>query len=193
MGLLYGRAGRLTAKNGGFRPGQCGAVSISFDTVGAIASVKKGGAGWSGSLGGFIYQSLSSGNFTDFCMDYGNKACKATTENPGCHNFHKPNMSSAGPQYTVVRPLAKALWVKANLDGGCTYLVEATVPMAVPAAISGAPSTVWTEVTVDAKAAATAEASTNANAMTSITLTSTWINKTTTRMAEASVRALEGV
>jgi hypothetical protein len=23
MGLLYGRAGRLTAKNGGFRPGQC--------------------------------------------------------------------------------------------------------------------------------------------------------------------------
>ena len=23
MGLLYGRAGRLTAENGGFRPGQC--------------------------------------------------------------------------------------------------------------------------------------------------------------------------
>jgi hypothetical protein len=23
MALLYGRAGRLTAKNGGFRPGQC--------------------------------------------------------------------------------------------------------------------------------------------------------------------------
>jgi hypothetical protein len=28
MGLLYGRAGRLNTKNGGFRPGQCGSAKL---------------------------------------------------------------------------------------------------------------------------------------------------------------------
>jgi hypothetical protein len=31
MALLYGRAGRLTAKNGGFRPGQIGGISIRME------------------------------------------------------------------------------------------------------------------------------------------------------------------
>ena len=69
-------------------PQTCGAVTISFGADGAIASVQKGNARWSGSLGGFQYQTLSAGNFTAFDADYGNAGCKATTENPGCHNFH---------------------------------------------------------------------------------------------------------
>eukprot|EP01048_Picozoa_sp_COSAG05_P031870 COSAG05_NODE_11882_length_492_cov_0.641221_1_plen_102_part_10 len=40
-------------------PQKCGGVSISFGTDGAIASVHKGSAGFSGSLGGFQYQTLS--------------------------------------------------------------------------------------------------------------------------------------
>jgi hypothetical protein len=41
----------------------------------------------------------------------------------GCHNFHKPNMSSARPEYMVVAPVATALWVR----GRCEFLVEALV------------------------------------------------------------------
>ena len=132
-------------------------------------------------MGGFIYQTISSDNFTTFCEDYGNAGCKATTENPGCHNFHKPNMSSANPQYTTVRPQAKALWHKAEAGGSCTYLLEATVPQTVPAHISGAPSTIWTKVEVGSAAAG----ETDAAGPTSVSLTSTWLDKTTTRMAEA--------
>jgi hypothetical protein len=167
-------------------PQKCGAVSLSFGADGGIASVHKGRTGWTGSLGAFQYQALSAGNFTAFDADYGNAGCKATTENPGCHNFHKPNMSSANPLYTVVTPVAKALWTKTAADGGCTYLVESSVPQTVPAHISGAPSTIWTEVVVDAKAAAAAAAAETASSMTSISLTSTWVDKITTRMAEAS-------
>ncbi len=132
---------------------QCGGVSLSFGADGGLASLHKGSKGWSGSMGGFIYQTISSDNFTTFCEDYGNAGCKATTENPGCHNFHKPNMSSANPQYTTVRPQAKALWHKAEAGGSCTYLLEASVPQTVPAHISGAPSTIWTKVEVGSAAA----------------------------------------
>ena len=160
---------------------QCGGVSLSFGADGGLASLHKGSKGWSGSMGGFIYQTISSENFTTFCEDYGNAGCKATTENPGCHNFHKPNMSSANPQYTTVRPQAKALWHKAEAGGGCTFLLEATVPQTVPAHISGAPSTIWTKVEVGSAAASAADAA----GPTSVSLTSTWLDKTTTRMAEA--------
>jgi hypothetical protein len=33
MGLLHGRAGRLTAKNGGFRPGQCADIEVVAHAV----------------------------------------------------------------------------------------------------------------------------------------------------------------
>jgi len=146
----------------------CGAVELSFGPNGELASVSKAGKGWKGFLGGFQYQSLSSQNFTDFCMDYGNKGCKATTENPGCHNFHKPNMSSANPVYMVVRPVAAALYVK-NDKKGCSFLVQSKLSAVDMIAHTkyGAPDTVWTTVTVDA-ASASAD-----NAKTSVSITST--------------------
>ena len=54
-------AGTLTS------PQKCGAISISFGVDGSMHSVHKGDSGWSGVLGGFRYQSLSSDNFTTFC------------------------------------------------------------------------------------------------------------------------------
>ena len=64
MGLLYGRAGRLTAKNGGFRPGQkpaglfscpataaCGADGVTPTTGGVAgdgATAADGGGGGGG-------------------------------------------------------------------------------------------------------------------------------------------------
>eukprot|EP01052_Picozoa_sp_SAG31_P019978 SAG31_NODE_1481_length_8176_cov_3.282531_7_plen_381_part_00 len=184
-------------------PQKCGAVTLAFDSDGSLKSIKKGTTGWVGSLGGFRYQTLSSGNFTDFCMDYGNAGCKATTENPGCHNFHKPNMSSANPQYMVVKPIAKNLWHRTNADGGCTYRLEAKINLATGVHTKyGAPDTVWTEVQIDGESAldslsefdglpsssggsAAAAVAAAAPQKTKIALTSTWLNKTTTRMAEA--------
>lgn len=63
---------------------ECGAVKLSFGVDGSLATLGKGTTAWSGKLGGFRYQTLSSGNFTTFCEGYGNPSCKATTENPGC-------------------------------------------------------------------------------------------------------------
>jgi hypothetical protein len=44
MGLLYGRAGRLTAENGGFRPGQWAGSKVSAGVVHARAELANGGA-----------------------------------------------------------------------------------------------------------------------------------------------------
>jgi hypothetical protein len=79
-------------------------------------------------------------------------------ENPGCHNFHKPNMSSANPAYMVVAPVAHSLWKRTGgagaagqQSGGCTFLVESSVDADGSAGVRskyGAPDTIWTEVTV---------------------------------------------
>ena len=78
---------------------------------------------------------------------------------------------------------------KQNADGGCTFLLEGKLDLATGVHTKyGAPDTVWTEVVVDGKAAADTAADgggAGEAASTSISLTSTWLNKTTTRMAEA--------
>ena len=166
---------------------QCGAVSLSFGVDGSLSSVRKDGKGWGGVLGSFRYQSLSSGNFTTFCEGYGNAGCKATTENPGCHNFHKPNMSSADPEYMVVEAQAQTLWMKTGASGGCTFMMESVIDDASTGGVHskyGAPDTIITEVDVPAAAAAADTSSSSGS--TSVSLKVTWLNKTTTRMAEAS-------
>jgi hypothetical protein len=47
MGLLYGRAGRLTAENGGFRPGQWTGIG-DFPFVWAQLAPYTGYAPWAG-------------------------------------------------------------------------------------------------------------------------------------------------
>ena len=44
MAFLYGRAGRLTAKNGGFRPGQCGICYGDGFSCLDCAGIPNGGA-----------------------------------------------------------------------------------------------------------------------------------------------------
>lgn len=80
----------------GHAPQTCGAVTLSFGADGGLAAVHKGAKGWTGSLGGFQYQALSSGNFTDFCEDVSSKLPRSLqpgrkyfgrgslAENPSC-------------------------------------------------------------------------------------------------------------
>ena len=49
MALLYGRAGRLTAQNGIFRPGQCASEGACGDSSGFVAD----GLGVDGAIGVF--------------------------------------------------------------------------------------------------------------------------------------------
>jgi hypothetical protein len=43
MGLLYGRAGRLNTKNGGFRPGQLGIAAAAENAAGGPGTPQPGG------------------------------------------------------------------------------------------------------------------------------------------------------
>ena len=94
-------------------------------------------------LGRFTYQSLSAENFTTFCADYGNEGCTATTENPGCHNFHKPNMSSAHPAYHEMVPKIAAVFSSAD---GCRFAVRSVLVPANDGVAYGPPEEVWTSV-----------------------------------------------
>ena len=147
-------------------------------------------------LGRFTYQSLSAENFTTFCADYGNEGCTATTENPGCHNFHKPNMSSAHPAYHEMVPKIAAVFSSAD---GCRFAVRSVLVPANDGVAYGPPEEVWTSVDLAAApkvAPAGATPRTAGAHDSSLThpyagavtaaVTVTWINKTTTRLAEAS-------
>ena len=132
-------------------------------------------------FGRYVYQTLDAQDFTDFDNDYGNRGCGPTTENPGCHNFNKPNMSSADPHHLEVSPALSQLWYKpsASPDTGdktaiaaCEFLVEGRVSGNVTT-LYGAPTTVWTEVKVMGDGDGY-----------SITFDVQWFNKTATRLAE---------
>ena len=130
-------------------------------------------------FGRYVYQTLDAKDFTDFDNDYGNRGCGPTTENPGCHNFNKPNMSSADPHHLEVSPVLSQLWYKPSTSMGdstataaCEFLVEGRVSGNVTT-LYGAPTTVWTEVTVA-----------GGGDVHTITFDVQWFNKTATRLAE---------
>eukprot|EP00040_Diaphanoeca_grandis_P033122 m.202065 g.202065 ORF g.202065 m.202065 type:complete len:879 (+) comp32815_c1_seq1:127-2763(+) len=148
-------------------------ASLSFGAEGGIASLKPdSGMAWTGPLAKFTYQTLSSDDFTAFDADYGNGGCKATTENPGCHNFHKPNMSSAHPQHLEVSPNLTQVWVSSD---GCSFAAMSEFPP-MPGNVSyGPPTRVWTRVELSSlKQGVSADVTVN------------WVNKSTTRLAEAT-------
>jgi hypothetical protein len=137
-------------------------------------------------LGRFVYQTLSSDDFTKFDNEFGHTGCGNTTENPGCHNFHKPNMSAANPEHLEVSVTLTDLWARTSsgsgsgsgsgsVDGGngtdstdyCHFVMSAQVPSTTqlpgrapsdPHGYYGAPSSVWTTVDVRASASAAAAA-----------------------------------
>jgi len=133
-----------------------------------------------------VYQTLDADDFTAFDQDFGNPSCGPTTENPGCHNFNKPNMSSANPQHFEVSPTLEQIWVKKDTPGGeCSFLLEAAHPddqsTGRTHSLYGAPSRIWSQIEI-AALSSHGKASSGA----SIELTVGWLNKTTTRLAEAS-------
>lgn len=127
------------------------------------------------SLGRVRYQTLSSDNFSTFSAIYTGHCFsknQSMLETPECHNFHKPNMSSAYGEdtargYTVNSPTMIRLWRSAN---NCSFVTEA-VFLPKLHVLAGAPHTIMSSFSV------TTEASLDVNISA--------LNKTPTRLAEA--------
>lgn len=158
-------------------------TTIAFDGLdGAVAQLVVAGhrvvdKGEGASLARVEYQTLSADNFSAFDADYGFEACatpnQTALEVPSCHNFAKPNMSSAyggdtSAGYAVVRPQLVA--VKLSGDS-CEFLLEAVFP-ASTVAHRGAPSRVVTSVVVESEGV--------------VLLNVSAVNKTRTRLAEST-------
>jgi hypothetical protein len=132
----------------------------------------------------FQYQSLDADDFTAFDADYGNGGCGPVTENPGCHNFNKPNMSSANPKHLEIAPTLDRLWFAGSgsdsdsASNNCHFIARSSMnDKSQVQSFYGAPSRVWTEVKIGAGSGPRG---------VNVNVTVRWENKTTTRLAEAT-------
>eukprot|EP01043_Picozoa_sp_COSAG02_P008352 COSAG02_NODE_265_length_26599_cov_13.943698_17_plen_452_part_00 len=158
------------------------AATIAFASDGSVASVKyekdriQVGAKLSSDarLGQVRYQTLSEHNFTTFDSLYTGNCLNDTdgaTETIGCHNFAKPNMSSAygGDVFGgwgVHSPSLTKIWRSTD---NCTFVTESE--FAAPLYITnGAPQRIFTSVVLTA---------------TGLELNVSAVNKTASRLPEA--------
>jgi hypothetical protein len=135
-------------------------------------------------LGLYTYQTIDASDYTKFDQDYGMSYCTPTTEDAGCHNFNKPNMTSAHPVHSETNPSLVQIYVKKNNsiehDGDvCAFHVSGSLPIKLHE-MYGAPSTIWTSVKISVPAAAHSD-----DERISLIFNVQWFNKTKTRLAEA--------
>ncbi len=112
LNLRFGPAGGLFTTTLSTTPGSSTSTGDAASAFSSSSSSSSSSWGNSGPLGEYVYQTLSPADFTAFDNDYGNGGCKPTSEDPGCHNFNKPNMTSAHPVHLEVRPMLKAIWYR---------------------------------------------------------------------------------
>jgi hypothetical protein len=137
-------------------------------------------------LGLYTYQTLDASDYTKFDQDYGMAYCTPTTEDAGCHNFNKPNMTSANPIHSETNPTLVQIYIKKsnsgssrnnndnnnhgdNSDDVCAFHVTGSLPEKIHE-YYGAPSTIWTSVEF---------------VNSTISFNIQWFNKTRTRLAES--------
>ena len=109
-------------------------------------------------LGRFVYQSLSAEDFNAFDADYGDASCGSLSENPGCHNFNKPNVTSAKPQDIETSPTLVQIWTllqekeDSAAAGSCSFVVQGSIadaPRNDDAVTKyGSPQSIWTQFDV---------------------------------------------
>ena len=133
-------------------------------------------------LGLYTYQTIDAADYTKFDKDYGMAYCTPTTEDAGCHNFNKPNMTSANPIHSETNPSLIQIYVKRNISGNkediCAFHATGKMPTNLHS-LYGAPFTIWTSVEINRYSSA--DDSDNISIMFNVQ----WFNKTRTRLAEA--------
>merc|ERR1712060_328484 len=112
---------------------------------------------------------------------------------PGCHNFHKPNMSFANPVHQEVLPALQDGWYTplgrtAATDksvNACNFFVKASLPddsnHGFVHSAYGAPDTVWRQVNITVL-----NRNVGGGKRIAIDIDFQMFNKTATRLAEAS-------
>ena len=137
-------------------------------------------------LGSYTYQTLDSGDFEKFDEDYGNGRCTPTSEDPGCHNFNKPNMTSAHPKHTETSPRLVQIWAEESQNGAsgdqCAFHVQGSMPPHLHESY-GAPETVWLSLRV---VPLMSPEHPGTSSSVALHFDVQLFNKTATRLAEAS-------
>lgn len=163
----------------------CGGWKLRFGLDASLASlVAPSGAAIEnredneGAFGRYTYQTLSADDFTAFDKDYGLPQCTPESVDPTCHNFNKPNMSSANPVHSETTPTLTQIWSLPSGKGGdsCAFWTRGTMPASLHTEY-GAPDTVWVAFNVTAGPDSRAA---------SLAVDVQLFNKTATRLAEAS-------
>ena len=130
-------------------------------------------------IGLYTYQTLNPNDFEKFDHDYGMAYCTPETEDAGCHNFNKPNMTSANPAHTETNPILKQLWIKRDDDNNsdtCQFQLQGTMPSLLSTKY-GAPKEIWTSLSI--------HTSSVLKDGISLSFDIQWFNKSATRLAEA--------
>ena len=120
----------------------------------------------------YQYQSFTNENYNVFLEDFAIRlnGCHYTpnsTDDGGCGNFRRPNVTSAGPIERHLVPTMTQLWASAD---ACSFVAEATLPEEAHV-FAGAPSKVMISVAV---------------AGTTISWDVVQVDKTATRLPESS-------
>ena len=131
-------------------------------------------------LGLYTYQTLDAADFELFDKDYGMAYCTPTTEDAGCHNFNKPNMTAANPRHTETNPTLEEVYEERR-DGveiggdTCSLRLYGTLPKHLHEKY-GAPSFLWVSIAFSVP---------ESSSGVTMAIDVQWFNKTATRLAEA--------
>eukprot|EP00658_Telonema_sp_P-2_P085848 TRINITY_DN987_c0_g1_i3.p1 TRINITY_DN987_c0_g1~~TRINITY_DN987_c0_g1_i3.p1 ORF type:complete len:574 (-),score=102.35 TRINITY_DN987_c0_g1_i3:366-2087(-) len=170
---------------------KCRGWQFSIGSHGGVSMLNSSSRSWvnpqeSSGLARFTYQTLSPDDITAFDDDYGMGQCGPMSETVGCHNFQKPNMSSADPEHTENSPTLKQIWYVPTRHGDlpspndlpetCRLLVSADLPE-IQQTKYGAPSTVWLGIQIS---------NSTSDSSISVDFDVQWFNKSATRLTEAS-------
>lgn len=158
-------------------PTQCGRLTISLNPQdGSVASLvdKATGHDWAAGNGssflGFTYRTYTESDFNVFNAEY-TPACGVP-----CENFAKDGLRSAAPESREWLPTLVAAYQRGASPSPCSLLLQLSLPSETMSKYGGMAG-LWMQLDVDAAPE---------DPYPSVNATLSWVNKTATRMAEAS-------
>jgi hypothetical protein len=128
MGLLYGRAGRVNTKNGGFRPGQPreNAFYLSKEVQGAVCNEDPTGV--LGRLGVQLVTALAAASSAVACGDEaGNDAVDAVAQLATCAGIAASPLDTCGATVNDLLDESKIQAVAAGFEAGAADVLRAIV------------------------------------------------------------------
>ena len=96
----------------------------------------------------FLFSSSSHFFSSSFFSSSSSLCSTPTTEDAGCHNFNKPNMTSANVRHTETTPSLLQLWINTETNGDtCEFHLQGDMPKLLFNKY-GAPQIIWTSISL---------------------------------------------